>query len=447
MLCIDMVDNLIPGASEIAALVRSKDWARHRLGPIGTWPACLRTALTTCFAARSPMQLWWGAPAFTFYNDAFVPWIGAQHPDALGRRAADIYGARWQVRQSAVQRVYVENRTVEADGLVMMPLFDGGNIEGVLSTFAQDRVGSDLMWAVDEAVRGPLHELARHSPADEHVLDLMRGVDNLLDITRLARGKLLLDRESADLQTIIGEVLATVGSRASARKVTIEYGAGTSRLLAATDRKRLSRALQQMLVHAIDSSSGSIIRMSVDRTDDVLSIRIEHAGSELPMLVRLPAQRIIELHDGTIVDRKVNASREITIGIPAAEKVAVDGNVRPARILIVEDDDTSARTTQLTLEHFGYLVEVAHDGAVALEIAREFHPDIAVVDLGLPVIDGWEVARRLREKHAGLSVVAMTGWGGEEERQRSARAGFVEHFCKPVDFDSLHRCLSALPRL
>jgi CheY-like chemotaxis protein len=265
-----MHDALIPGSSEVAALIRGKEWASHRLGSIENWPASLRIALTTCLAARSPMQIWWGASAFTFYNDAFVPWLGAQHPDALGRRGRDIYGPRWEALQNAIQRLFVENRALECEGLILLPLFDGVDIAGVLSTFADDHVGVDLL---------------------------------------------------------------------------------------------------------------------------------------------------------------------------RAEPVAAD---RSPRILIVEDDDTSARTTQDTLEAFGYIVAIAHDGPIALEVAREFRPDAALIDLGLPVIDGWEVARRLREKHVDLPIVAMTGMTGEEVRQQSQRAGFVEHFCKPVDFHSLHRCLSTI---
>jgi CheY-like chemotaxis protein len=102
---------------------------------------------------------------------------------------------------------------------------------------------------------------------------------------------------------------------------------------------------------------------------------------------------------------------------------------------------------QMSLEHLGYVVAIAHDGAVALELARVFQPDAAVIDLRLPVIDGWEVARRLQQKHAGLPIVAMTGMEGDEYRERSARAGFVEHFFKPVDLASLHRCLTAIPSL
>jgi CheY-like chemotaxis protein len=426
-----MHDALIPGASEIAALIRSKDWSRHRLGPIETWPASLRIALTTCLAARSPMQIWWGAPAFTFYNDAFVPWIGAEHPDALGRRGLDIYGPRWEVRQNAIQRLFVENRSVECDGLILFPIFDGLSIEGVLSTFAEDRVGNDLLWAVDEGVRGPLQELARKSPADEHVQDVMRGVDDLLDITRLARGKLMLDRESIDLQTLLAELVRPLGSQA-------QLESHPTRMLVAADRKRLTRVISQLLRHAVESAGGQVIRVGIERTDDVIRVAITYPGTELPMLRRLPTERILELHHGTL---RASAN-ELIIELPASEKIVAAE--RTPRVLIVEDDDTSARMTQQTLEAFGYAVAIAHDGPVALEVAREFRPDVAVVDLCLPVIDGWEVARRLREKFVDLSIVAMTGMAGDDARQRSQRAGFVEHFFKPVDFESLHRCLSSI---
>ena len=427
-----MHDALIPGAGDVAALIRSKDWSGHRLGALETWPTSLRIALTTCLAARSPMQLWWGSSSFVFYNDAFIPWMGASHPDALGRRALDVYGTRWEIRQNAIQRLFVENRALEVDGLVLVPIFDGVSIAGVLTTFAEDRVGDDLLWAVDEAVRGPLQEVARKSASDEHVHDVMRGVDDLLDITRLARGKLLLDRESVDLQTVLADVVAAIRPRAK----LLEFEPTPARLLVAADRKRLTRVLTQLLLHA--AKTGDELRVSIERIDDVIRVVVRYAGGELPMLRRLPAQRILELHSGTIR----SSAGELIVELPAAEKIAKQAH--SPRILIVEDDDASARTTQQTLEAFGYVVAVAHDGPVALELARDFQPDAAVIDLRLPVIDGWEVARRLREKLGDIPIIAMTGMAGEEARQRSQRAGFVEHFFKPVNFDSLHRCLTTI---
>jgi CheY-like chemotaxis protein len=116
------------------------------------------------------------------------------------------------------------------------------------------------------------------------------------------------------------------------------------------------------------------------------------------------------------------------------------------RILVVEDNDDTARSLKTALELIGYEVAIAHDGPVALTVARAFQPDAALLDIGLPVMDGYELARRLRAlaTERNLPVVAVTAYGADAYRQKSVEAGFSEHLVKPADLAQLERVLDTL---
>lgn len=118
---------------------------------------------------------------------------------------------------------------------------------------------------------------------------------------------------------------------------------------------------------------------------------------------------------------------------------------RAVRLLIVEDNDDTAQVLRWGLEQLGYAVEIAHNGPVALRLAQSFQPDVAVLDIGLPIMDGWELAKRLRTHRTGLHVIAVTGYADDDHRQRSMDAGFSEHLTKPVDIDAIHAAVHRLP--
>lgn len=118
------------------------------------------------------------------------------------------------------------------------------------------------------------------------------------------------------------------------------------------------------------------------------------------------------------------------------------------RLLLVEDDDDTALAIMRGLEQIGYEVALAHDGPLALTVARSFHPDVALIDIGLPVMDGWELARRLRALPASppeLPCVAITARAQDADKQRSIDAGFAGHLVKPIDLFALARVVEALP--
>jgi len=122
---------------------------------------------------------------------------------------------------------------------------------------------------------------------------------------------------------------------------------------------------------------------------------------------------------------------------------------RPARVFVVEDNLDAALTLVDLLEIWGHDVRAVHDGLAAVTAVPEFHPDVVLLDIGLPGIDGYEVARRLRRRAelAGLLIVAVTGYGQDGDRQRAREAGFDHHLVKPLDLEALRLLLAGAPRL
>jgi CheY-like chemotaxis protein len=169
------------------------------------------------------------------------------------------------------------------------------------------------------------------------------------------------------------------------------------------------------------------------------------------------ARRIAELHGGSVEAQSEGAHRgsEFTLRIPlvAADAAAARAEAKPEpgprqmmprRVLVVDDNVDAAAMLDMLLRSLGHETRVAHDGIEALRVAAEFHPDIALLDIGMPGLDGYEVARRLRAlaRERPLRIVAITGWGQDADRLRSREAGFDLHLVKPVDAQDLAQALN-----
>jgi CheY-like chemotaxis protein len=163
---------------------------------------------------------------------------------------------------------------------------------------------------------------------------------------------------------------------------------------------------------------------------------------------------LVELHGGKVSAHSegVGHGTELTVEVPAAteaeqpqpvEAPILLGGGSLKRILVVDDNDDAALSLKKALERLGYVVEIAHDGPAALRAAAAFEPEIALLDIGLPVMDGYELARRLRGLRR-LHLVALSGYGQEADRQRSAEAGFEVHLTKPVDLHHLESVVRSL---
>lgn len=114
------------------------------------------------------------------------------------------------------------------------------------------------------------------------------------------------------------------------------------------------------------------------------------------------------------------------------------------RLLIVEDNDDTAHVLKWGLEQLGYEVEIAHNGPLALRVATQFHPQVAVLDIGLPVMDGYELGRRLRELSNPPRLIAVTGYGASSDREKSLEAGFEQHLVKPIELTAVQDALAKI---
>jgi CheY-like chemotaxis protein/anti-sigma regulatory factor (Ser/Thr protein kinase) len=167
-------------------------------------------------------------------------------------------------------------------------------------------------------------------------------------------------------------------------------------------------------------------------------------------------RRIVEMHNGTVEARSagLNMGSEFIVRLPLARwKTAgtrgTSGDYPTltgvCRVLVVDDNDDSAQTMAMMLELEGHRAKVAHDGPAALEVAREFKPHVVLLDIGLPEMDGFDVARRMRDTPglADAMLVAMTGYGQDEDRRRTSQAGFAHHLVKPIDPEALKRVIAS----
>jgi CheY-like chemotaxis protein len=181
-----------------------------------------------------------------------------------------------------------------------------------------------------------------------------------------------------------------------------------------------------------------------------------HAGLGIGLAL---AKRLVEMHNGTIEAKSEGPGQgsSFTVRVPLAQE---DGTPRaesitahphtgpvqaPKRILVVDDRPAQAQSLAMLLEIMGHQVRIAHNGDTALQIADEFAPEVGLIDIGLPGMSGYDLARRLRAqpRFRNMLLIAQTGWGRDEDRQSSREAGFDHHMAKPIDHQALFRLLAA----
>lgn len=164
------------------------------------------------------------------------------------------------------------------------------------------------------------------------------------------------------------------------------------------------------------------------------------------------------MHGGAVgvSSEGLGCGSEFVVELPAADSTSVsrpprsvrpfNGAARNLRVLVVDDNEDAAVMLKHALERLGYRVAVAHDGPSGLRAAEHFSPDVALLDIGLPVMDGYELAQRLQEKFDGkpLRLVAVTGYGQEADRERSVRAGFERHLVKPLDLGTVEHAIHGI---
>jgi PAS domain S-box-containing protein len=334
---------------------------------------------------------------------------------------------------------------------------------------------------LDVARRGTALDIARRQ-SDQ----LARLVEDLLDVSRITRGTIGLHRERVRLDDVVTRALESVHGLIEDRRHTIAVDLPPEPLEVDGDCVRLVQALTNLLNNAAKyTSPGGHIDVSARRRDGKAVLRVHDDGAGIsrelaPRIFDLFAQgeqpldrsvgglgigltvvkRIAELHGGSVSVRSEGqgSGSAFAIEIPALPPAApppATGTTHPestarlrrARLLVVEDNLEAADAFSMLLHELGQDVQVVHDGLAALEAVRARPPEIALIDIGLPGMDGYEVARRMR-RCRGVEkaiLVALTGYGGEENRRRALAAGFDHHLIKPVDLDVLKDLLREAP--
>jgi len=324
------------------------------------------------------------------------------------------------------------------------------------------------------------------------IKNMARLVEDLLDVSRITQGKTRLRKEPVELVALLQRAVDLVRHHLKARDQELSLSLPDEPIPFEGDPTRLEQVFGNLLDNASKfTPQGGHIRLTAEIASHdgkpngepsqvVMRVRDDGIGIAPEMLPRVfdlfvqaqssldrsqgglgigltLVRTLVELHGGTIEAHSDGLGRgsEIVVRLPfepqiqsaAAEAVgaahSTDGN-SPRRILVVDDNVDTAQSMALLLRLKGHRVEVAHDGPAALETARSFEPEIVLLDIGLPGLDGYEVARRLREE-ARLShalLVALTGYGQEEDRRRARYAGFDYHFTKPVDPTVLYRLIA-----
>ncbi len=313
---------------------------------------------------------------------------------------------------------------------------------------------------------------------------LVRLIDDLLEVSRITSGKIELKKERCDLAAVLRHAIDTSLPliKAAGQCLTVEKL--PSPVMVEADPVRLAQVLTNLLNNAAKYTDGvGHIWVKAERVGDEAVIRVRDDGMGispelLPHVFDLFTQskrtlgrrqggigvglylswNLVHLHGGQIEAHSDGPDRgsEFIVRLPAAEtspasgsdeRGQAEGSSRPHRVLVVDDDQDVADSLVTLLVCLGADVCVAYGGESAVALISEFRPRLAFVDIGMPRMDGYETARRIRKLPEGrdLLLVALSGWGRDEDRQRAIDAGFDRHFVKPIEIEALQKLLADEP--
>jgi PAS domain S-box-containing protein len=309
---------------------------------------------------------------------------------------------------------------------------------------------------------------------------LTRLVDDLLDISRLAQGRITLEEQTLEIGTVIDQAIETVQPSMREKDHHFVVSKPQSPIYVRGDQMRLSQAVSNVLQNAAKyTESGGDIRLDVVDSKTEVAIEVHDNGAGiaaelLPHVFDLFVQsaqtldrsqgglgiglsvvkRLIEMHRGSVsaASRGVGQGATFTLRLPRTAAPEPAGSERAAkapvpirRIVVVDDNVDAADSLAMRLQIDGHDVHAVYSAAAAIDAAARYKPDLMFLDIGLPQMDGYEVARRIRSTDDGAAIrlIALTGYGQPEDRKRSAAAGFNVHIIKPVSPDALNALLAS----
>jgi PAS domain S-box-containing protein len=365
-----------------------------------------------------------------------------------------------------------------------------------------ERQMNEFLAMLSHELRNPLGsivnalDLARHKPAAERteargiierqVKHLTHIVDDLLDISRITRGKIELRKEMLRVNDAVLHAVESCRSLLNARGHKVDVTPSEEDLWIEADSTRLSQVILNLINNAAKyTPAGGRISISISRDNDLVVLRVRDTGVGIPPTL-LPkvfdlfvqgdrsldrtagglgigltiVKRMVEMHGGSVKAMSAGSGQgsEFVIRLPRASSESVarrplplqspgSGSGRRRRLLIVDDNRDFVTSLAALLEEFGHDVRTANDGQAAITVAAVHVPDAVLLDIGLPGMNGYEVARRLRGSSAlnGVTLVAVSGYGHEENRRLAREVGFDHYLVKPIDAAELINIIDTLP--
>ena len=310
---------------------------------------------------------------------------------------------------------------------------------------------------------------------------LTRLVDDLLDVSRISQGRIELKQETLNVAPLVDQAFETVAPLFQGKHQDVSLAPSYEPLYVVGDVTRLVQSLVNVLTNAAKyTDRGGKIRIQTRGSPEDVFIEVSDNGTGisadlLPQIFELFVQgdrtldrsegglgiglavvkKLIEMHGGSITARSDGLGKGSTFELrlprapapPAADAVAARANAASRRVMVVDDNVDAADSLALLLGLEGHQTQCAYSAAQALERVTAFAPEVVLLDIGLPDVDGYEVARRIRASPGGaaMMLVALTGYGQAEDRERALASGFQAHLVKPVDLDLLGRLLAAHP--
>ena len=399
-----------------------------------------------------------------------------QAADLIERTHAEVQRAELLARERAAREALKEADRRKDEFLALLahelrnPLAPIGSAVQLLRLKGSDDPG--IRWSRDVIERQVKH--------------LTRLIDDLMDIGRITRNKLEIRRQRVELGDVIQAAIETSRPVIDERghKLTVTLPPDPVHL--SGDLVRLAQIFMNLLTNAAKYTepNGSVTLSAELAADCEVIVTVKDNGvgipaDQLPLIFEMFFQadhalgrfqgglgiglslvrRLVELHGGSVSARSDGPGRgsEFTVRLPVIATPAnllpagqgsdrVESIVVPRRILVADDNRDAAQSLAMLLQLMGHEVHVAHDGLEAVETLRRIRPDVALVDLAMPKLDGYDVCRRIRQEPWGKNVVviALTGWGQEEDRRRTREAGLDGHMVKPADHNALAELLSSL---
>jgi PAS domain S-box-containing protein len=319
---------------------------------------------------------------------------------------------------------------------------------------------------------------------DRQAMHLARIVDDLLDVTRITRGKIALKAEILDLNGVVSRVVESCQPLIDAHRHDVDLRLAGGLVPVVADATRLSQVVLNLISNAVKyTPEGGRITIVVHRKADYAELGVRDSGIGIPAAL-LPrvfdlfvqgersldrtesglgigltlVKRLVELHGGSVEARSDGPGKgsEFIVRLPlrleqeVAREPCATAETRPAprrRLLVVDDNRDSANTLAALLETMGHEVRIAYDGAHAVALAAEYRPDGVFLDIGLPGMSGYDVARTLRSSPtvAHTKLIAFTGYGQDEDRQRAREAGFDHLLVKPAGVGDVAKIIDTFP--